>query len=294
MIYTTAPYSVELKGNELFLHTRNGVFIVEDNSMISLLVALKDFEFISDKELKNLCLKITMDEASYNEVISYLTEETLILIELLPGFKSKNNYIIDVNKKYKSLLNSLLSEKYMRIEIEDINDKTLDNAILLFLIFDWPSRKLLEDIIAKVKVNHTCIFVFQVGDISVVSHAWNKRACTPCPLCLYDYLMDKIYADNTNSISSLANVIEYLKNEFDTDTPNIPLENIDIAYVLRVAMQYIDTIAGNGRGALSACSTKKITTLHTLTLDRSSYEIPFSFRCDCLNDYRRQMGVAYA
>lgn len=295
MIYTKAPHSIKQKANTLFLYCPAGLFLVEEPAMMQLLLSLQHVDHLSESELRELCTIIQQHDFEYSDVIEYLTKEVEILIELKPGARQKSVFVVDIKNTHTRFLKSVLNKSYHIVNMEDFEEGNIpDDAVLLFLSTEWPSDYLLKYIMEKVTAHQICLFTFQVGDISVVSHAWAKKTCAPCPLCLYDYLLDKVYSDNTNKINSLSNIIDLLAHEFDTDAPNMELEDIDVACLLRIATHYTDTIAGTGRGTLSACSPKKITTMNALTLEKHSYEIPFSFRCNCLNHYREYMEVKNA
>jgi hypothetical protein len=282
MLYSSTPYHYEKSKDTLILHTLNGVFIVEDLLMVNLICKIHEYEFIELDTLKDICNAEINSNYNLEDIIKYLTEETEILIKLSGDNNQRKEIIfIDIEKKHTDLLNILFKNSILVHNLE--NYPIIDNSLIIVLFSGFPDKVIIEKLMLSLTGDQMFICVFQVAEFFVISPVWSISHCLPCPLCTYDYAMDNIYADRTNKISGFADTIDHIKKVKNIKLPGLALKNDDYAYALRFTMQYADTIIGKGRGLFSSCSPDKMTIINTFSLDKTSFFIPFSFLCNCIN-----------
>lgn len=183
--------------------------------MVQILDWLEKYKSVTDLELNHYLSQIYLNynESIYEACLSYLTNVTNVILETSKNFGNRKAYIVDVDSKHDKILNILFASDKIITGVKELTVRKDDcQRICLYIISGWPAKKKIDSIISLMETNDIGVFIFQVGTVAVISHAWMKNACIPCPHCVYDYIMGDVYLETSNTISSLSDAIDYLKN----------------------------------------------------------------------------------
>ncbi|QTF08944.1 hypothetical protein HC231_14275 [Brenneria izadpanahii] len=288
MLYSRTPVSISQSAGKTVMYTPKGVFVVDDCVMSKLLATISAEIVVTYDFLIKKWVAYGGDMDKQEEVINYLTNETQVLIKLSDRYLMRDIHFITDEKSVLLLFEndcSILSF-YTINEYFETNSLN-DNAILIFFLPVWPKREQIERLMNGTKSNQLCLFVFIIGEYAVISHIWSKSLCNPCMLCVYDYLMDRVYYDSENKINSLSNAMLYLEHLYHSTLPEVKPDLLDLAFICRVVMQDVDILSGKGRSVFAECNTEHTKIINMYTLEKQEMDIPFSFRCDCLLHYHK-------
>jgi McbB family protein len=288
MLYARTPVSLQHNKNTSLLYTQKGMFIIDDQGMGELLRFLEKTNFISKEEISHEWDKKNRHDVSITEVMSYLTEETLMLVKIGNEFSLRRTCFISNGAVDKPVIKNLISESDM-IHYNDFMNEDRSNLpgkfLLVFDMLKWTPGEEIERIQEKIDDDTISIFLFQIGEYFLISHAFCKSKVLPCILCLHDYVMDKFLNDNTNKPNSIYDAINFISENYDINIPNAAIDDLDLAYLIREVRQYLLTLSGNGRGIFSGCDVNRAKIINIYTLEKSELTIPFSPRCGCLHKY---------
>lgn len=295
MVYTTVPFSLKhIKGNA-FVYCTKGIFMVDDPGMIELLKWISRTDFVEHEDIITFWKKTESQNASIDDAISYLTEDLQVLIALQPGFMKSTPYFVSSGAMPVIVINSLFKPcECLSYDEFFITDKTRAGSLFIVEMTEGLSSEKIEKFLDTMDNQSITIFIFQVGDHFVISHAYMKRFLSPCILCLYDYVMEKVFSDRKQSINSLASVVDYINDNYNISAPQIKTEDLDLYYLMRELKQSLLPLTGRGRFALSGGDPGQTKIINIHTLDKSTLTVPFSPRCDCMQKYHSNKGYQNA
>lgn len=286
MLYATAPFSLSRAENETFLYSQKGIFVIDDPAMTQLLLSLMNVSFTDGDLLRKSWQEAACADVSFEDVLRYLTSEIQVLIEVQPGFVRLEPYFVTAGNIPGKIINALFPETSV-LQNSTFRHADVTTGRKLFVIDMLGAAKpdAIEEIQASIGADSMCIFIFLIGDNFVISHAYTKSVMMPCILCLYDYIMERVFSDNKSKISSLASVIDYINANYHIPAPVARTDELDLLYLMRELRQYILTLTGNGRSAFTGCEINQARIINIHTLEKRDLIIPFSPRCNCMQHY---------
>lgn len=286
MLYTKAPFSLSNTKNETFLYSQKGIFVIDNPAMIAMVNYLKHVSLVEEHAVIKAWEETDHGDISFEDVLSYLTSETQVLIEVKPEFKKLEPYFVSSGCLPDKITNTLFHKNCV-IKKDDLHKHSLKSESRLYVIdmLREVRPEAIDEVQAAIGQESTCIFLFLIGDYFVISHAYSRKIMLPCILCLYDYVMERVLSDHKNKISSLASVIDYINSNYNIPAPAAPTDDLDYFYLMRELRQYILTLTGNGRCAFTGCDVNQARVINIHTLDKTDLAIPFSPRCNCMHNY---------
>ncbi|MEH0874298.1 hypothetical protein QM999_06070 [Pectobacterium cacticida] len=291
MRYTKAPFSLTHTENETFLYSQKGIFVIDNPAMITLVQSLLNVSFIDEHLIRKTWEGAAYADINFEDVISYLTKEIQILIELQPGFVRLEPCFVSSDSLPDKVIKTLFQEESI-VKRDEFQHSSVFKERKLFVIdmIRAADTEAIEEIQMSLNAHSTCIFIFLIGDHFVISHAYSKSVMHPCILCLYDYVMERVLSDNKNKISSLASVIDYINGNYNIPAPGALTDELDLLYLMREIKQYILTLTGNGRCAFTGCNVNQAKIINIHTLEKMDLVIPFSPLCNCIQHYHLIQG----
>lgn len=295
MMFTKAPISISHTNECIFLYSQKGLFMIDNPYMIILLTYIENRNYIHKEQITELWSKDGDESIDVEEAINYLIEDVQVLLEMNPDFEIKKIHYIDDGSLSNTAKNILFLEKNTISQEVFLRTGVIDSkAIYVVDMLKYSDYEKTELIQRKLPNDAIVIFLFTVGDHLIISHSYSKKILTPCILCLYDYVMDNIYADRKNKISSLSEVIDYINNHYQVKAPGACICELDYFYLLRELEQYLLTLTGNGRSAFTGCDINSAKIININTLEKKDLVIPYSPKCNCLHLYHQNEGYMNA
>lgn len=295
MIYSRAPITINDNGSNVFLYSQKGLFMIDNPEMALLLRYIETQNLISHGDIGKFWGENGTPDIELSDVIEYLTEEVQVLLKVESGFDFKKIYhITNGFIKEDVLLKLFPLDQIINIDIFLESEKIEDNALYIVDMMEVRDPLQISVVQEKMSKDSTVIFLLMVGDNFVISQAYSRSNLTPCVLCLYDYVMDKIFTDRKNKIRSMSEVINYINENFGMKAPGAPVSELDLFYLMRELEQYLLTFSGNGRSAFTGCDISMSKIININTLEKTLLCIPFSPKCDCLHQYHQHKGYRNA
>ncbi|WP_058972391.1 hypothetical protein [Type-D symbiont of Plautia stali] len=291
MQYTKAPYSLTYAVEETILHSQKGIFIVDNDSMIRLLRILDGVSFTDDKKLNDLWETHGSRDFSIEDVILYLTEETMILIELRQGFAVPEPCFVTSGSMPLTIVTALFDRSSI-IDKGNLLDRINSDVNKIYFIdyINESTTEGIEKILNAINPNCVVIFLFQIADHFVISHSYTKKILQPCILCLHDYINERVFSDHNSKNNSFSSVIDYINSNYNIPCPLAKTDELDFYYLMRELKQYILTLTGDGRCAFTGCDVNKSRIFNIHSLRKSDITVPFSPRCNCMYNYHLNKG----
>lgn len=291
MLYAKAPFSLTCTNKDIFLYSQNGIFMIDNPGMIELLKSIHEVNFIEEDIIRRVWERSKSDKGCIQAVINYLTEETQALIAVPPGFYRREPWFVTSGTiPEKTLMTLFPAKKIINSEELFAVNSTGENHIFIVDMIYSADPDDIENIQNLLSGNSTIIFIFLIGDYFVISHAYTKTIMSPCVLCLYDYVMEKVFSDTKTKINSLASVVDYINNIYRSSAPQAQADELDLFYLMRELNQYLLTLTGNGRCAFTGCDVNQSRLINIHTLERANLTVPFSPKCNCMHQYHLTQG----
>lgn len=295
MTFAKAPITISYEDKSAFLYSQKGIFMIDSVHMVNLLKYIENRSYVHEEQITELWNKVGDSSIDISEVINYLTDDVQVLLELEPGFKLKEVYYVDNHALSSAVKHRLFIEKNIIPQQEFVRGDIINSeAIYVVDMLNYNDCEKIELIQNKLSSESIVIFLFVVGDCFVISHSYSKTNLIPCALCLYDYMMENVFSDRKNKISSLSEVIDYINSSHKIKAPGAFISELDYFYMLRELEQYLLTLTGNGRGAFTGCDINSAKIININTLEKKDLVIPFSPKCNCMHLYHQNEGYVNA
>ncbi|TKU80071.1 hypothetical protein [Citrobacter sp. wls708] len=269
--------------------------MIDNPEMALLLRYIEKQNLIKQDEIEKFWLENGIKDIDISEVIEYLTEDVQVLLKVESDFEFKKIYYISNGFINENIIQKCFSwDSVISLDVFLKSDKTNNNALYIIDMMGGGKPSEIGIIQEKIGGNSTVIFLLMVGDKFIISHAYSRDYLTPCILCLYDYVMDKVFMDRQNKISSMSDVINHINENYGIKAPGAPVSELDLFYLMRELEQYLLTFKGDGRSAFTGCDISMSKIININSLEKTSLCIPFSPKCDCLHHYHKQKGFRNA
>jgi len=286
MLYTKAPFSLAHTQSDVFLYSQKGIFMIDHPAMKTLVESLQNVSFIDEVSLQKKWEESAYADIGFEDVLSYLTHEIQVLIEVQPGFIRLEPCFVSAGSVPDKIIKTLFQEESI-VKRDEYQNSLLYSQRKFFVIdmLRGAETDVIEEIQTSISVDSICVFIFLIGQHFVISHVYSKKIMFPCILCLYDYIMERVLSDNKNKISSLASVIDYINSNYNIPVPGTQIDELDLFYLMRELKQYILTLTGDGRCAFTGVDVNQARIVNIHTLEKADLIIPYSPRCNCIQHY---------
>ena len=147
-----------------------------------------------------------------------------------------------------------------------------------------PDEEAIRSVMDTIAEDCRLLVVFQAREKFIASSAWSPASRFPCPFCVIDFALDRVFYDPKDTHMGLSDVYD-LTRSFGADEPHIPVSDADIAFVLRFVRQHTDALAGTGFAGFEAFDPLMASAIDFVRLNRQAVRIPLSPLCDCIQRY---------
>lgn len=253
----------------LLIQTSRGFFEISDMNVCGLVAALPRSGLVSYNDLNTLLKRHVGDDG--DEVLEYLGEVLGIVTKtsLTPSSLS----VISSSPRLAEVA------RFLSIEISD--QSTMPQADVNVLLFEGsPDEAMVRNTMKRQPEGSRLLVGFQARNNFVVSSVWSTKLGLPCPMCVIDFALDRVFYDPKDTVMGLSDVYD-LARSLGTKEPHIPLDDADMAFVLRYVRQYMDALTGSGFGGFVPFDPLMASVVDFTALNRQSVRVPLSPVCDC-------------
>ncbi|MCV9906660.1 hypothetical protein OIV19_03395 [Brucella sp. HL-2] len=272
-MYCIQSFGLNPFQNGLLVQTSRGFFEINEANVCRLITALPRQGLVSKDDLYILLKRHIGDDGK--EVLAYLGEVLGIVSEtkLTP---SSLSVITSSNR---------LAEVARVLNFELSNHPMAPKADVNVLLFEGTPD---EDMVRNTMQHQPGVSRLVIGFLArnnfVVSSVWSANSSLPCPMCVIDFALDRVFYDPKDTVMGLSDVYS-LARSLGTTEPHIPLADLDIAFVLRYLRQHTDALTGMGFGGFAPFDPLMASIIDFTALNRQSVRVPFSPLCDCIHRY---------
>jgi len=281
--YVIRAFGHAIGGDGVTIQNSLGFFEISDPGIVKVILSLKEMGHISHDRL---CQKIALlTNEAFEDVIHYLVEEVGMLVEIEERLEKP--VLLSGSSRLRSFGEAILGDLAAVRPTHYLGDlSSLKRPITLGF-----EGNLDTDVVARVigEISDDTRFsvFFQVRDIIVITPNWLKNAFTPCPLCVYDFACDRVLYNPADTVLSLSDVIDILRQNGVPSVPGIPLKNDELAFALSLLPRTWEIASAGHLLRNHTIDPHEAILIDTDAKRWAGARIPFSPLCSCIHEKRK-------
>jgi len=280
--YVVRAFGHAISDGGMTIQNSLGFFEVSDPEIIEVILSLKEIGRITHTRLRQK-IEVLTNEAS-DDVLQYFVEEIGMLVEIEESLE-KPVFLSD-SSRLRNFGEAIFGGGATVGSTHSLKElSSLERPITLGFEGNLDTE-LVSKFVEKISDDTRLSVFFQVRDTVVITPNWLKSAFTPCPLCVYDFASDRVLYNPADTVLSLSDVIDILRQNGAPSIPEIPLKNDELAFALSLLPRTWEIASSEHLLRNHAIDPHEAILIDTDAKRWAGAKIPFSPLCSCIHQKR--------